>query len=78
MKLAAAAITPGLANIGQYGTLPSAKSIQSGLCLLGRPHSPARACSGAAANAAMQASRTMRSRFTTSQCLPEEQASAQA
>ena len=53
MKLAAAAITPGLANIGQYGTLPSAKSIQSGRCLLGRPHSPARARSGTAAKAAM-------------------------
>ena len=75
MKLAAAAITPGLANIGQYGTLPSAKSIQSGLWLLGRPHWPAR--SGArVANAATQASRTTRSRFTTSQCLPEGQAIA--
>src|SRR5918999_5800487 len=71
MKFAAAAITPGRANIGQYGTFPSAKSIQSGRCLPGRPQSAARALSGAAAKAATQASRTTRSRFTTRQCVAD-------
>ena len=63
MKFAAAAITPGRANIGQYGTEPSAKSIQSG-DLFGSPHSRACAWPGAAAKSAMQPTRTTKSRFT--------------
>ena len=51
MKFAAAAITPGRANIVQYGTEPSAKSTQSGL-LFGSPHSRASAWPGAAAKSA--------------------------
>ncbi len=45
MKFAAAAITPGRANIVQYGTEPSAKSTQSG-ALFGRPHSRASRLAG--------------------------------
>ncbi len=67
MKFAAAAITPGCANICQYGTEPSAKSIQSGV-LFGRSHSRACAWPGAAAKSAMQPRRTTSSRFTVSKC----------
>ena len=63
MKFAAAAMTPGRANIGQYGTEPSAKSIQSGV-LFGRSHSRACAWPGAAAKRATQPRRTTKSRFT--------------
>ena len=63
MKFAAAAITPGRANIVQYGTEPSAKSIQSGV-LFGRPHSRASAWPGAAAKRATEPRRTTTSRFT--------------
>src|SRR5919109_648083 len=72
MKFAAAAITPGLANIVQYGTEPSAKSIHIG-CWRGKPHSRASARPGATATPIAHASRTTRSRLTP-RCLAEEAA----
>src|SRR6266540_5556198 len=55
MKFAAAAITPGRANICQNGTEPSAKSIQT-VPLPEIPHVPAEARCGVAAKAAQAAS----------------------
>src|SRR5262245_52572319 len=65
MKFAAAATTPGRANIVQYGTEPSAKSTQSGV-LFGSPHSRASAWPGAAAKSVTTPKTTTRSRFTAS------------
>jgi hypothetical protein len=63
MKLAAAAITPGRANICQNGTEPSAKSIQS-VPLSGIPQLLAAARCGAAANPAQAQSAMTSSLFT--------------
>src|SRR6187455_652046 len=66
MKLAAAAITPGLAKVCQNGTEPSAKSTQI-VPFSGTPQVSAAARCGATANPA-QATSTMSSSLFTRPC----------